>query len=104
MSSASSYTNKMRVVAQSRNLKAQYPGGVADAHNPLLSLLCVSNAPRWTPLKYTILCPCVFPAPPKEEVCIAEFLDAQAPAEVECLILDGNAVASDGVYDANAEC
>jgi sugar lactone lactonase YvrE len=43
MPSASSYTNKLRALTDSRNSKVQYPGNVVNTYRPALSLTCDSN-------------------------------------------------------------
>ena len=43
MPSASSYTNKLRALTDSRNSKVQYPGSVVNTYRPALSLTCDSN-------------------------------------------------------------
>lgn len=40
MPSASSYTNKIRALTDSRNSKVQYPGNVVNTYRPALSLTC----------------------------------------------------------------
>jgi sugar lactone lactonase YvrE len=43
MPSASSYTNKLRALTDSRNSKVQYPGSVVNTYRPALSLTCDTN-------------------------------------------------------------
>ncbi len=44
MSSAACYTNKIRIIAEAKNTKVEYPGKIGKNWNPLYSTLpCNSN-------------------------------------------------------------
>lgn len=52
MSSAACYTNKVKVVAYSKNTKVEYPGNVAINSDPLFASLGCN--PRFALQKYTV--------------------------------------------------
>ena len=52
MSSAACYTNKRRVIAESKNSKVNYPGNIANGSQPLLPTLGCN--PNFTVQSYTV--------------------------------------------------
>ena len=56
MPTASSYTNKRRVAAESKNTKVNYPGGVANGTQPLVAGCGLDM--DYSPITYTKLCKC----------------------------------------------
>ena len=56
MPAASNYTSKRRVAAESKNVKAVYPGSVAQT-TPLFQSACGLNT-SFQNIKYVALCNC----------------------------------------------
>lgn len=58
MPSASNFTNKTRVAAEARNIKAEYPGGTTVAIQPYISTICSSTVDMYNHINYEELCDC----------------------------------------------
>ena len=56
MPSASNYINKIRVSAEARNVKVQYPGRAGNLTQPLLAIACSVPSSRWNSIQYVELC------------------------------------------------
>ena len=63
MPAASSYTNKRRVAAESKNTKVNYPGGIANGTQPMIAA-CGLNM-SYAPVNYIRICGCKTLAPLK---------------------------------------
>lgn len=54
MSSASSYTQKLRALTDARNTKVQYPGNIVDTYRPFLALTCDTGTLNSAPSVVTL--------------------------------------------------
>ena len=110
MPSASCYTNRVRIAAQSRNVKVMYPGNIGNLTQSLLAISCNVPVSRWDSLEYKQ--PCNLLCKP-QTICntVEQRYDSGDASGVSapCSIMDGlgiyvNTPAGTTVLDAGVEC
>jgi hypothetical protein len=104
MPSAASYTNKLRVAAQTRGRKVQLPGGMANATQSMRSACNISMS--YVPVAYNVPCPCNKFPPPKPTGCVRDERVYFSDGTDLCNIIDGgeHTVLGTVVYDAGVDC
>lgn len=106
MPSAACYTNKLRVAAQTKSRKVQFPGGMANATQSIRAACNIAMS--YVPVTYVVQCPCDRFPPPFNKGCTTdEIIYTSDGAELfACTTLDGGGITTPDaiVYDAGVDC